>query len=566
MSIAIVKAQIERFLKSDAPEVLAIKGAWGVGKTYSWNKFLGEAKTQNRISLDRYSYVSLFGVDSLEELKFLVFQQAIPVKLIGTEPSIHTFKDNAASLAESFGRKFLPFVQDTLLKNFAPAIRSLSFLSLKNTLICIDDFERKGKNLSAKDILGLISLFKERKSCKVVLILNDEAFEGESVSEYKRYREKVIDFEIEFKPDPAECADIALDNNDAIQRRLKTFIVDLGVSNIRIIKKIQRIAELIVPILKDFEDEVTHQALHSLALFSWCFYSTDDEVPNYEYVKNIGFKLYGLGDKDDVPEKEKKWNAILQNYKYLNTDEFDLQLANAVKIGYVIENDFLHEAEKLNSQLRESKSQGAFRDVWRLYHDTFENNQKEVMDGLYASLKTNVKHISPGNLNGTVRLFRELGEDERANELIKYFIENRKDEKGIFNLSDDTFGDITDDVIKAEFYKIYETRREKKSLKDVLSAIAGKNGWGGDDEEILASASVDDYYRLFIGEKGEHLPQYVNTCLQFGRFGNASEKQKKIGKSATQALRKIANESAINRLRAKKFGITLDDKDGESNA
>jgi len=549
--------------------VLAIKGAWGVGKTYSWNKFLSEAKAQNRISLNRYSYVSLFGVDSLEELKFLVFQQTLPIELIGTEPIIATFKDNAGSLSESLGRKTLYFFRDiSLLKNFAPAIRSLSFLSLKRTLICIDDFERKGKNLSPGDVMGLISLLKEQKNCKVVLILNDESFTGEHQFEYQKYREKVIDFELEFKPSPSECADIALDNKDAMQRQLKTFIVDLGVSNIRIIKKIQRLAEFLVPMLKRFESEVTSQAFHSLTLFSWCFYSTDDEVPKYEYVKNIGFKLYGLGNKDDepVPERDQKWNAILQNYNYLNTNEFDLQIANAVKMGYVTEKDLLREAEKLNSQIRESKSQGSFKGAWRLYHDTFENNQKEVVDGLYTSFRTNVKYISSSNLNGTVWLFRELGEDERANELFKYFIENRKDEKGIFDLSHDTFGDITDELIKTEFYKIHETVRVKKNLKDVLSAIAGKNGWGGDDEEILASASVDDYYRLFIEEKGEHLPNYVNTCLKFGRFGNASKKQKKIGESATQALRKIANESAINRLRAKKFGITLNDKDGESNS
>jgi len=44
MSLEIVKKEIFRFLESDTPEVLAIKGAWGVGKTYTWNKFILEAK------------------------------------------------------------------------------------------------------------------------------------------------------------------------------------------------------------------------------------------------------------------------------------------------------------------------------------------------------------------------------------------------------------------------------------------------------------------------------------------------------------------------------------------
>ena len=44
MSIAVVKNQINTFLATEKPEVIAIKGAWGVGKTYSWKQFLLAAK------------------------------------------------------------------------------------------------------------------------------------------------------------------------------------------------------------------------------------------------------------------------------------------------------------------------------------------------------------------------------------------------------------------------------------------------------------------------------------------------------------------------------------------
>ena len=46
-----------------------------------------------------------------------------------------------------------------------------------DTIICMDDLERRGKNLSPKDVMGLISHLKEQKKCKVVLILNDEKLE-----------------------------------------------------------------------------------------------------------------------------------------------------------------------------------------------------------------------------------------------------------------------------------------------------------------------------------------------------------------------------------------------------
>lgn len=37
MSIEVVKEQVKKFLSSNAPEVLAIKGDWGVGKTHTYD-------------------------------------------------------------------------------------------------------------------------------------------------------------------------------------------------------------------------------------------------------------------------------------------------------------------------------------------------------------------------------------------------------------------------------------------------------------------------------------------------------------------------------------------------
>jgi hypothetical protein len=70
----------------------------GVGKTFSWKKFLNEAKSKNGVKLDRYSYVSLFGINSLEAFKYTIFENVIKKEIIGTEASIDTFKNNATSL------------------------------------------------------------------------------------------------------------------------------------------------------------------------------------------------------------------------------------------------------------------------------------------------------------------------------------------------------------------------------------------------------------------------------------------------------------------------------------
>jgi hypothetical protein len=55
MSLDLIKQEVRRFLSTAEPEVVCIKGRWGVGKTFAWNGYVEEYK--NSITLPRYSYV-----------------------------------------------------------------------------------------------------------------------------------------------------------------------------------------------------------------------------------------------------------------------------------------------------------------------------------------------------------------------------------------------------------------------------------------------------------------------------------------------------------------------------
>ena len=560
MSVEVIKDQIFQFLSSNEPEVMAIKGEWGVGKTFSWKKFLKEASSDNKINLERYSYVSLFGINSLEAFKYTIFENVVKREIIGTEASIETFKNNTASLIESFGRQsFNLFRGAPIVKSFSPAIETISFLSLNSTLICIDDLERKGKGLEIKDILGLVSLLKEQKKCKVVFLLND----GEDgLEDYEKYREKVIDIELAFAPDPDECASIAYSDEATYHPRLKELATSLGIRNIRILKKIERLVALCLPLVENFEPEISDQVIHSLVLYSWSYFcsKSKEEIPPLDFITSKGYTLLGIGD-EKVTEQEKKWQTTLQAYNYQLTDELDLLLAESVKTGYFVEDELRDKASAKNQQIIASKSAGSFSDAWRLYHDTFNDNGDEVINGLYESFKKNCKYITPTNLNGTVSLFRELGEGDKADEIIGIYIESRQDETELFNMEEiNTFGDIRDKEVIDRFNEVYNQSVATETAKQVLDRIAGKNGWNGQsDEVILASTSVNDYYGLFKSEEGRHLSSFVTTCLKFGQFSNASDQQKEISNRATEALRKIASESEINKRRVKKFGVDIDD-------
>lgn len=65
-----LEQSLEAFVKSEH-RVMVIKGDWGVGKTYAWNKYIethGGSLTQIA-----YSYISLFGKNSLQDIKKSIF-------------------------------------------------------------------------------------------------------------------------------------------------------------------------------------------------------------------------------------------------------------------------------------------------------------------------------------------------------------------------------------------------------------------------------------------------------------------------------------------------------------
>lgn len=557
MSLKIVSAEIERFLKAPGPEVLVIRGEWGTGKTYTWKKHISRFASSD-LPTSRYSYVSLFGVNSLNDFKFLLFQQSIPNGTIDTVPSMATFKENASGFAESFGRKGFQLIEKLpVVKDFASEIRSLAFLSLSNTLICIDDVERKGKDLDLREILGVVSQLKEEKACKVALIMNQSGLDDDNAAQFETYREKVIDVELTFAPTVQECASIGLDRSQELDARLEPLVLKLGIRNIRIIFRIKRLVRIVSPHLQRFEPEVLRQAIHSLTLFTWCYLSDDAVSPNYEFVKKSGLGLMGLRD-EEATEDEKSWNSILQDYGLLAIDEFDLVLAEIAETGYVDAEKIDVSASPLNSQVIADKGDKSFGEAWRLYHDSFENNQEQVVEMIFDRFKENVKYITPVNLNGTVSLLRELHRDDLADQCIEHYIQNRKDQPKLFDLESYAFaGDITDKKIIDVFAKTFVDVEPVLSLRDAIARIADKRGWGRKDIEVMSAASEDDYYDLFKTEKGEHLRSFVNACLQFKRISGTSEKELSISLKAETALKRIASESDVNRRRVASYGVEL---------
>ena len=222
MSQARALNEIRRFLATRDPEVLSISGRWGVGKTYAWDAAI--KRSGKNAPLERYAYVSAFGLRSIDALKTAIVQSTVRVGASDLEPTVDSFLEHVASiegvkgLAEQSARWGFGFFQKaaTALPYVGKAADFLApgaALLIRKQIICIDDIERSGQGLDVSDILGLVSSLRERRGCKVVLLLNEEGL-GDARPKFHEYLEKVVDQAIRFEPTAEEAAAAALNHED----------------------------------------------------------------------------------------------------------------------------------------------------------------------------------------------------------------------------------------------------------------------------------------------------------------------------------------------------------------
>ncbi|PYA62836.1 hypothetical protein DMW53_02710 [Serratia marcescens] len=554
MSLKTIREQVLNFLSQSSPSVMAIKGEWGVGKTYGWQALLLEAQKENMLSAKRYSYVSLFGISSLDKLKYTIFENSITKDSIGTEPNLESLRTNTLGMLEVLGRgswsklKEMPFI-----KSAAPAVEAFSFMSISEALICIDDLERKGASLDLKDVLGLVSLLKEKKKCKVILLLNAGT---EATDDYETYKEKVIDIELEFSPTPEESAAIAYDDRKTYHKELSAFTVSLGIKNIRVLTKIGKYIDLAIGCFEGAEPELKTQLLQTTALFSWAYYCSthDEDIPSLDFIESAE-SIYYI-DSKKISDKEKLWKNILLGYSFTRVDALDREIAKLVRQGYLDREKFTIAMTDINQQTINNKKNNSYKSAWDIFHNSFSDNQQLVTQQLLDTFILNIYQVTPSDLDGLVDVFRTLGEDDKASKVIDEFISKRRGDVELFNPdSFDFHRKLEDREIINRFRVIYSHGKPKRTIKEVLERISGQNGWNNEDVEILSDSTEDEFYNYFKGLNGHNLTSHVSTCLKFGGFSNGSEKMELIATKTKSALHKIAAESKLNEMRMRKFGM-----------
>src|SRR5205823_14080094 len=131
--------------------------------------------TDGAVGRKYYSYVSLFGVNDLNELRTEIAISRVSRDSTPTEQSVNKNLRNIIAQVEK-----IPAVDKYIGGTISTLLRS----QVVDSIICLDDLERRSARLEIKEILGLAAVLKEQKNCKVILIVNEDVL-GEALQEFK---------------------------------------------------------------------------------------------------------------------------------------------------------------------------------------------------------------------------------------------------------------------------------------------------------------------------------------------------------------------------------------------
>ncbi|HFI7922457.1 TPA: P-loop NTPase fold protein [Escherichia coli] len=562
-----IEVFLKNFLDSDH-RVAVIKGNWGVGKTHYWNSFY--TKHSKKLDFNAYSYVSLFGINSIGDIKKALYHCATPINekkykeliLSETDRTMIRYRNgfwgwlkynSLSKFLILFGKNdFFGFKTDNLLS-------SLEYKFVNNYLVCIDDIERKGSALEIKEIMGVIDELARRKNCKVVLILNEDNLHEETAQQqFLEYREKIIDVEIKYDPTPEKNLRKVFYETDPDFLLLKNLVNDLNIKNIRILNKIKSSLVIFRDVLKLAEDKVRESFINRLVLFSVVYYFG---VPSVDYasfkesIKNIHAFDYMLDDKDEKEEVNSVYSfvnsldVIYERAESAFDDDIDFYLKN----GYVSsESNILNIIKEKNEQYRDNRVLCEVYKIWDVFRNSFKDNESEFIFQIERVINDSLLRIPIGQFVGLINVLIKLDRD--CNNIIEAYADafvNKDNAYATFNsLRVEIFGN--EELGFRIEKKLKDRNPDDYNLDKIIKKIAGGR-FNHSDVNILNSFSKDDYVNWILSCDQDALNLVEETMLKFKGMQHPTDEQKSITDKAIEALEEVASKSTLNKLRVNKI-------------
>jgi hypothetical protein len=193
-------------------------------------------------------YISLYGKTTLDAIENEVFLKAY-YKSLGkdedkkdvVEKLSSTFSSLTGAIDQFSDIKISPFVDFLNKLNQESKDNKAEEFMKDGLVICFDDFERKSTNINLNDLFGFITNLSLQYKAMVIVILNDDIFEGKDKVIFKNLKEKSVNKFLKFEPSKQGLFNIIFKKykiDDKYKNTIFTAIEDMGILNARIYENI----------------------------------------------------------------------------------------------------------------------------------------------------------------------------------------------------------------------------------------------------------------------------------------------------------------------------------------
>jgi len=552
VTLAKCKENLVELLADGENGVIALSGKWGTGKSHLWKEVQSACPDEK---VKGAVYVSLFGVNSIGELKLKIAQGVLPKLQAGgaVAQSIETGLAGVKKILQGFHSGFSAL--DDLALIAAP-------MMIKGRFIVIDDIERKHERLSIDEVLGFIDDCVQNHGCRILLILNSDQLGDKGL--WEQFNEKVIDRELQLDTSPSEAFEIAAKlTATPYTEQIRPAVEACRITNIRIIRKIIRVVNRLLSGRGQLPPEVLSRVIPSTTLLSAIYYKGLDDGPDFSFVLGPESSLDGrlmqkaskAGEEKSLEQQAReRWLLLLDKLGIRGTDEFEILVADHLKsgllessaVGQIIDR-YLREAHELT--VRAKIQEFSERCVWHP-----ELSEAELL----AELRALLPDIGLLDMYTVTSL---CGQAERmsagadvAQELIDRWLAAFRERHPV-GMEPDLDPDFNysrrplHPHIAAEISAIKARKQSSATLLEVCRRVRNDQAWGSRETTFMRSITPAEYESAILNAKGPDLKLLMLQSMDFLRnrrtyddqFGGSSQ-------SFLDACRAIVNRNEETRL------------------
>lgn len=496
-----LEKKLVKLIETEKPCAIALTGEWGVGKTQFWNNF--KKKHHDQFKLRKYAYVSLFGIDSLESLKY-----EIAVKTHKADQSEDRMQGAKLLFNKALDTVDLSSIEGKGLSlNIGKSLITSALSSLvSNTVICIDDVERISDSLSVKDVMGLVNDLKLEKNCQVIIILHD----AKASEQFQEYKEKVLDEVLVFD-DNLDILETFITDEIALEI-MQLFYRTIKVKNLRFYKKIFNNYKQIITSIASLSKTSKEYILKNLLVIRWIDefqpeIPLDDNKDSFKatldlfHDSNSNFIIMSDDDFLNQSDKLKAFRHYLDAfYPLFLFDDWAKHIISMLtnhdisedSIKDLLKRDVLSEVQ-LQDELAHEQVIDEFHSLElqpnfceRLYYSACTKIQKSEMNNVsfYCDILENCKRAD---------LAQQL--ETHAKQFIKNKIKSSQSKPSIDNWY--RFGRQPHD----RFYDFIQNEIENYKISNIKSSLIStiflnfhdhnRNGWNSSDKDTISMIDKD---------------------------------------------------------------------------